>query len=144
MDRRRGALVRELVELLQLLSRKQWFMGNTDLTLDEFLVLDLVEERGNCTMGEVADSFSMPRSTLTGIIDRLERKDFVRRVRSGDDRRRVRIGTTRRGKKAYEKFRSSALQKVDTALSHLSDDELVDLIAIVRRLAGALGLPGAR
>src|SRR5919112_1004520 len=52
-------------------------------------VLDLLEERGAMTAGGLAPRAGITSGALTGVVDRLERAGYARRVRDEHDRRRV-------------------------------------------------------
>jgi DNA-binding MarR family transcriptional regulator len=51
--------------------------------------LDLLQRRGPMTAGELAQQTGLAPATVSGLVDRLEAKWFVRRVRDTKDRRRV-------------------------------------------------------
>lgn len=57
-------------------------------------VLDLLEEHGRMTAGEVASGAVLTSGAVTGVIDRLERAGYVRRIRDDHDRRRVIVEPT--------------------------------------------------
>jgi DNA-binding MarR family transcriptional regulator len=56
--------------------------------------LDVLEERGPITAGELAAATGLSPGAITSLVDRLEDQGFVRRVADPDDRRRVRIELT--------------------------------------------------
>jgi DNA-binding MarR family transcriptional regulator len=53
--------------------------------------LDLARRTEAMTAGELAELTGLTTGAITGVIDRLERAGFVRRVRDANDRRRVLI-----------------------------------------------------
>ena len=55
----------------------------------ETKTLFLLRSEGALTAGEIAQYTGLTTSSVTSLIDRLERKGFVRRVRDTQDRRRV-------------------------------------------------------
>ncbi|WP_371576902.1 MarR family transcriptional regulator [Streptomyces sp. NBC_01314] len=59
------------------------------LGLTEEKTLDLLERERALTAGEIAARTGLAPASVSGLIDRLERKGFVRRVRDRDDGRRV-------------------------------------------------------
>jgi len=61
------------------------------LTGPQLLVLKIVGERERPTMGEIAEAVHLSQATITGVLDRLERKGFVRRTRDDPDRRKIRV-----------------------------------------------------
>ncbi len=60
-------------------------------------VLLIVGHDPRMTSGQLAKRLVVRPSTVTGIVDRLERQDLIRRDQDADDRRIVRAFLTRRG-----------------------------------------------
>jgi DNA-binding MarR family transcriptional regulator len=61
------------------------------LSATEEKTLDLLDRFGPLTAGELAHRMSFAPASVTGLVNRLERKRFARRVADPNDRRRVRI-----------------------------------------------------
>jgi DNA-binding MarR family transcriptional regulator len=58
--------------------------------------LNIIENRGGLTAGELAAEAGLTTGAVTGVIDRLERVGYARRVPDPADRRRVKVEVTRR------------------------------------------------
>lgn len=58
--------------------------------------LDIVQGRAGLTAGELASASGLTTGAVTGVIDRLERAGFVRRVPDDSDRRKVIVEVTDR------------------------------------------------
>ena len=56
--------------------------------------LNAIENSGGLTAGELAAETGLTSGAVTGVIDRLERAGFARRVSDPDDRRRVKVEVT--------------------------------------------------
>jgi DNA-binding MarR family transcriptional regulator len=56
--------------------------------------LNAIENAGGLTAGELADAVGLTSGAVTGVIDRLERAGFARRVPDPADRRRVKVEVT--------------------------------------------------
>jgi DNA-binding MarR family transcriptional regulator len=67
------------------------------LTQGEIHVLSFLAERGASSIGSIQESFSHRRSTLTGVLDRLEGRGLVTRTINPADRRSFVIATTKSG-----------------------------------------------
>ncbi len=134
----RQKLVYELIEALRVLSKVKWFLGNPRLTLEEFMVLDMIAESGSCSMKDIVSTFSIPASTATGLIDRLVESKYVSRSKSNEDRRRVIIKMTAKGKKVHESFKTEALAQLEESVKHLTKEDLVTLIKLVKKLTAGL------
>jgi DNA-binding MarR family transcriptional regulator len=59
------------------------------LTGPQLVVLRAIADTRPASVGEIARAVHLSQATVTGILDRLEARDLVRRSRSPDDRRRV-------------------------------------------------------
>ena len=99
-DGQGGRTVRraELLERLMMAGRAQseatvmfhtTVAAKQGLSATEEKALDLLERHGPLTAGELARHSGLAPASVTGLINRLERKGFARRVRNPNDRRSV-------------------------------------------------------
>ena len=65
----------------------------------QLTVLKMLEEVGDLSLSELSERIRAQNSTVTGIIDRMEREGLVVRARSTEDRRVVHIRLTDKGAK---------------------------------------------
>ncbi|MDX2350370.1 MAG: MarR family transcriptional regulator [Porticoccus sp.] len=61
----------------------------TGLTTPQILLLQTIRDKGQVTIGEIANEMSLSQATVTSILDRLEKRDLVYRERSKEDKRKV-------------------------------------------------------
>jgi DNA-binding MarR family transcriptional regulator len=94
-----------------------------ELSLQELKVVDFVGQRQSVIMREAAEYMKVAVSTMTGIVDKLENKDLVRRERNDEDRRIVRLFLTNKGKRLYQTYAENYLQLSRRMLQSLSEDE---------------------
>jgi DNA-binding MarR family transcriptional regulator len=64
------------------------------VNLTDLHCLNIVENRGGVTAGALAAEAGLTTGAVTGVVDRLERAGYARRVRDATDRRRVQIEVT--------------------------------------------------
>ena len=95
----------------------------------------MLEPVGKLSLSELSDRIRARNSTVTGIIDRMEREGLVERQRSEEDRRVVHIVLTRRGQKLASEIPVEPVQIFRQVLSELSLREASDLKRILTRLA---------
>lgn len=69
----------------------------TGLTAPQLLVLQSLRDKGEMSVGELANQVSLSQATVTSIIDRLEKKRLVVRERSKEDKRKVLVSLTEEG-----------------------------------------------
>lgn len=61
----------------------------TGLTAPQLLLLQAIRDKGQVTIGELANEISLSQATVTTILDRLEKRELVFRERSKEDKRKV-------------------------------------------------------
>jgi DNA-binding MarR family transcriptional regulator len=103
-------------------------INSTDLECLDHVVL-----RGPISAGALAVATGLTTGAITGVIDRLERAGFARRVRDPDDRRKVFVAALpaveRRIMPLYEPMQHAAMG----ALASYSDAELTLLLDFFMR-----------
>ncbi len=102
------------------------------LHLQQFWVLVLTRN-GPMRMSEIAEALETSQANVTGLIDRLERAGFVRRVRSESDRRVVEVSITQQGLEMIGRMRSEYQARVDHALRNLDAAERSQLLALITK-----------
>jgi DNA-binding MarR family transcriptional regulator len=70
---------------------KHYGLNRTDMRC-----LDVVDREAPVTAGRIASEAKLTSGAVTAVLDRLESRGFVRRVRDPDDRRKVLVETTDR------------------------------------------------
>jgi DNA-binding MarR family transcriptional regulator len=109
--------------------------GTVDLRLTEFGVLQQLAESGPTAMVRLSDGNRVTKAAVTAIIDEMEAKGLVRRVRDSSDRRVVNIRMTPAGKKLYAVARRRHQEIVNAFVSVLEPDEARALVRSFDKLA---------
>ena len=98
---------------------------NFTVTLPQFDVLSELERAGDpLTMSQLSKELMVSNGNVTGVIDRLERTGFVKRVRAEHDRRIQFIELTAKGRKEFNRMASRHERWVADLLSGLSMTEM--------------------
>ena len=83
----------------------------------------LLSEYGDMTIGELSQKCCLACSTMTDLIDRMEKIQVVKRVRGEHDRGIVNIHLLARGNEIMNKVMDERRQCSSNVLSHLSIEE---------------------
>ncbi len=70
----------------------------------EMEIIQLVVLEGRKKMKEIGQHFNVKLSTLTSIIDKIERQRLVKRVNSSTDRRVVYLEVSKKGQRLYDNY----------------------------------------
>jgi len=100
--------------------------GGGELSLRQLSALQMIEGEST-TLGDVARRLMVTPAVVTGLIDRLEKRDYVRRVASSGDRRRVNLALTEAGKNAAKRAELRLIDEVGGKMANFSAEELKTL-----------------
>ncbi len=75
-----------------------------DLTEQQWRILRVLWHENGIKLSDISKQTLLPKPSLVGIIDRMEDKGLLKRIRSTSDRRSVRISTTAKGRRLEEKI----------------------------------------
>jgi DNA-binding MarR family transcriptional regulator len=104
------------------------------LTGPQLTVLKLLETFGDLSLSSLSERIRAQNSTVTGIIDRMEREGLVRRERSTQDRRVIHIRLTDKGGRLAQKISVEPMLIFRSALGALTRDDTKDLLRILTKL----------
>lgn len=90
----------------------------------DWKVLGLVQTGGTVTAGELVRRSGLKPASVTGVLDRLERRGYVRRVRDGQDRRRVVVEITPGLVEGGRELFAGLMRRLDGLYEGYSDEQL--------------------
>jgi DNA-binding MarR family transcriptional regulator len=112
-------------------------LAELGLTPAEINVLAILADGRTRTVGELGVEVGTPGTTLTGVLDRLERRGHLVREPNPADRRSFRLALTEPGRAAATRVRHAITDTERTALAGLSAQRLAGYRAVVAALATA-------
>ena len=108
-----------------------------DLSLRQLTVLYYIREQ-TPTLGYIAKQLMVTPAVVTGIVDRLERRGFVRRTADAGDRRVVRLTLTESGRKVSMDTEQTLIGIVAARLNDYPEGELATLQESISTLGRVL------
>ena len=105
-----------------------------DITPPHFEIMKLLEETGTLHVAEIGARLQIARPQMTHLIDKLVDLDIVERQTGTADRRMINITLTKKGKTILKKHDSHIKNATREMLSCLTDGELQDLSASLKKL----------
>jgi DNA-binding MarR family transcriptional regulator len=105
------------------------------LTGPQVSTLKILEAVGELSLSELSERMSARNSTVTGIVDRMERDGLVVRERSSTDRRVVIIRATEKGRDIAVGVPLGAMEIFSSALRSLKEGDRRELRRILSELA---------
>ena len=104
------------------------------ITDQQWRVMRALWEQKHLTSKQISEITLLPSPSLVGILDRLEKKGFVGRLRSVEDRRLVYIMPTQAGRKLQELMLPKIEQIHDKFMHQVTPDEGGELNRILDKL----------
>ncbi len=98
------------------------------------LVLGQLRDHGAMSPSELGERLIVTRATVTGVVDSLERRGYVRRSPNPSDRRGVIVELTPAGLDVVSRVRTLIHQHERDWMSALSDGELAVYISLMHRI----------
>lgn len=106
------------------------------LTGPQLSVAKILEDIGDLSLSELSERINAQNSTVTGIVDRMEREGLVERKRSSDDRRVVHIRLTKKGHELARSMKFEPFEIFKNAFENaLTREELGQLLHLLDKLA---------
>ena len=112
-------ILRSYLRVTQHLSQQfRKYFGQFNLTFPQAMVLTVLGESGPMPISALAEKTGSANSTISGVVDRLEKLELARRTRSSQDRRVIYVQATQR----YQKLRGQARGSVNGYFCTLVQD----------------------
>lgn len=121
------------------LRRRMEACDTAGLTIPQAVTMRIAAHNPGLTLTELSQKMGLANSTVSGIVDRLEREGLLLRTPDPADRRVFRVNPTPAAEVRRERYASAVRAALTGVLGRLSPEELSSLRAALAALARALG-----
>ncbi|PQO45151.1 MarR family transcriptional regulator [Blastopirellula marina] len=128
--------LRRIMRSIDLESRQ--LLHEIGLTFPQLAALQAIRRLQPTTVGKVANSIHLGHATLTGILDRLEKRGLIARQRSETDRRHISVRLTDAGQTLLEKAPPLLHRPFLRRLERLEVWERMQVAATLQRVAAMM------
>jgi DNA-binding MarR family transcriptional regulator len=111
----------------------------TELTGPQLWALQILADASPMRVSELAHQMFLTPATVVGILDRLEAKELVSRMRSLEDRRAVDLTLTAKGKELVGKAPKVAQVMLLRGLEALPDEQFAIVVEGMQQMVRILG-----
>lgn len=102
-------------------------MDSYSVNPTEFMVLELLYNRGPQAIQVIGNKVLLASSSITYVIDQLEKKYFVKRKQNEEDRRVTLVSLTAEGQQLMEEIFPQHSSVINKLFEDLTDEDLVTL-----------------
>jgi DNA-binding MarR family transcriptional regulator len=125
--------LRRIIRAVDLHSRQ--LMEGHGLTGPQLVALQALSRGGTLSARDLARTVHVSQATVTGILDRLERRALITRARSESDRRALDVMLTDEGRRVLAAAPPLLQQRFAEALAQLQGWEQTMILATLQRVA---------
>ncbi len=134
-ERTLNRLLVEFFQYIMEIEEKKLITGEfQDITYNDMHVIEAIGLDKPQKMSQTAKILNVTTGTLTKSADALEKKGYVRRCRSEDDKRVVNIMLTQRGIRAYKHHQQFHQDMIAYIMKNISEEESRVLGGALERL----------
>lgn len=112
--------------------------GRMDLTFPQAMVLTVLGEDGPVPISTLAERTGSANSTVSGIVDRLEKLGLAKRQRSETDRRVIYVSATEKYATLRDKAATDVRSYFSTLMEHMSEEDRALVASALQKLEEAL------
>jgi DNA-binding MarR family transcriptional regulator len=128
--------IRRIIRAVDLRSRE--LLEKSGLTGPQLAALKEVAQAGTISAGDLAKALNVGQPTVTGILERLERRGVLTRARNGEDRRSVDVAVTEEGKRLLASAPPLLQESFRQRLGDLQEWEHTQILATLQRIAAMM------
>lgn len=92
--------------------------------IDAHLLLSIDESNGQSEPTKMSEELLIPKQSITSILDKLEKKGYILRTHSVNDRRKINISITESGKKIVKMARLAFDKTEQEILKQINKEEI--------------------
>jgi len=101
----------------------------------QFNILSLLRDSDKAlSQNDLSRLLLVDKSNITGLIDRLEKMELIKRLKVEGDRRKYHIGLTNEGRKIVDELDIMYMDKINTVTQDFTEEEFDMLIDLTRKL----------
>ena len=143
MDRSEGRVTEMVVVALRRIIRaidlrSRFLVTRYGLTGPQLTVLRELSEHSGVSVGELTRTIHLSQATVTGILDRLAKRELIDRQRSDQDKRRVQVWLTDTGKQMLIDAPPLLQEEFTDEFSKLEDWEQSQILSTLQRVVSMM------
>ena len=128
--------LRKIIQAIDMNSKK--LVKRVGLTGPQLVILQEISRCGEVSAGEIARAVSLSQATVTGILERMEKRGFLARKRSEHDKRRVMVRITDTGKQVLKDAPPLMQEAFVERFSSLQEWEQTMILSSLQRLVSIM------
>jgi len=129
-------IAEEVATLMPMIARRilLGFFQSIDITQTQIFTIMTLSEQSPVRLSQLSKKLQISAPTVTGIVDRLEKSGFVKRIPDIKDRRVINVDLTAEGRHIAKKLKITLKRKWKGLLSKLPPNDQNNYVGILRKI----------
>ncbi|NLZ49849.1 MAG: MarR family transcriptional regulator [Clostridiales bacterium] len=129
-ENNKGAIVAKTIhQIMHVIKHGMKYpLREVNLTVPQGMLIGVLSKNKKMKVSDLSEQLQLSNSTVSGIIDRLEKQGMVERTRSEEDRRVVYVSITKKVEEEVIEHCKSAEKKLEDMLGNATDEELDQIL----------------
>ncbi|ACA55279.1 MarR family transcriptional regulator [Clostridium botulinum] len=102
-------------------------LKDSGFTHQQIMVIKLIAHNGQVNISQLCDEMSLAKSTVSGIVTRLESAGYVKKIKNENDKRNTYVTFSDKGLKFAKEFREEINKSFDKIFSNFTNEEIMEL-----------------
>lgn len=107
-----------------------------NVSFPQFFLLAYLSSEDYLTMSDIAKKMGHSTAAATGLVDRLEKLNYVERMHAAEDRRKIMVRITNKGAELVARMRGEIASNLADVMSEMDEDEEDMISHASRAIAG--------
>ena len=102
------------------------------LTIENFMVLELLYNKGPQYIQDISEKLMIPSGSITYVVNKLEKKELVKREISEENKRYCKVLLTKKGEDLFNEIFPKHVETIVQNLAVLDDSQKEQLTALLK------------
>lgn len=102
-------------------------LNDFNITIPQFTALQILINQHEMTIGELSQKMALACSTITDLVDRMERNQLVIRKKDDKDKRIVKIEVLPKGHEIVEKVLERRIRFLESKMEEMTEEQKISL-----------------
>lgn len=107
-------------------------LNRGNVSFPQFFLLAYLSSEDYLTMSDIAKKMGHSTAAATGLVDRLEKLNYVERTHAAEDRRKIMVRITQKGTELVARMRGEIASNLSDVMSEM-DEEEADIVSHANR-----------
>lgn len=129
-----GPWLGKTVKVLEYFLQEKFNVYDLDLTKEQMIVLKRLHDDDGLSQNELAFLTLRNKSSLTRLLIKMEKKNYIFREQCIDDKRINQVYLTEKGREIFRRSKPAIKEMIDTMEQNISEDEKKQIIYILKKI----------